>query len=59
MEQGLLVKVQEQVGGWDVVWEQGGEEWEETVLGQVPVEIVFAPVVGQRFLIKLVLLVII
>ena len=35
----LLVKDREQVAGWGEVW--GEEEWEATVLGQGPAEIVF------------------
>jgi len=34
------------------VWVQAEEEWEETVLEQVPPGIVFALVVGLRFRIK-------
>jgi hypothetical protein len=52
MVQDLLVKAQEQAEEWDGVWAQGGEEWEETALGQVPAGIVFALVVGLRFRIK-------
>lgn len=48
----LMVKDQEQVEEWDEVWVQAGEEWEETVLEQVPPGIVFALVVGLRFRIK-------
>jgi len=56
MVQVLLVKDREQVEEWEwgVVLVEGG--WVEIALVQVPVVIVFAPVVGQRFLIKLVLL---
>jgi hypothetical protein len=46
----LLVKGQEQVEEWDVVWGGVGEGWEEIVPELVPVEIVFAPVVGRRLL---------
>jgi len=52
MAQGLMVRDQEQVGEWDEVWVQAEEEWEETVLEQVPPGIVFALVVGLRFRIK-------
>jgi hypothetical protein len=52
MEQGLLVKVQEQVEEWDVVWVKGRAEWKEIAPVQVPAEIAFAPVVGRRFLTK-------
>jgi len=41
-------KVREQAGDWDVV--RVGAEGEETALGQVPVEIAYVLVVGQRFL---------
>jgi len=56
MAQVLLVKDREQVEEW--VWDVGlaGEGWVEIGLEQAPVGIVFAPVVEQRFLIKLVLL---
>jgi len=56
MVQVLLVKEREQVEEW--VWGVGlaGEGWAEIALEQVPVGIVFAPVVEQRFPIKLVLL---
>jgi len=56
MAQVLLVKDREQVEEW--VWGVGlaGEGWAEISLEQVPVVIVFAPVVEQKFLIKLVLL---
>lgn len=47
-----MVRDQEQVGEWDEVWVQAEEEWEETVLEQVPLGIVFALVVGLRFRIK-------
>lgn len=41
MVQVLLVKGQERVEEWGEVWVQAEEEWEGTVLGQVPVGIVF------------------
>jgi len=50
MAQALLVKDQEQVEEWGVVWARGWEEWEGTALEQDRVEAVFAPVVGPGFL---------
>ena len=52
MAQDLLVKVQEQVEEWDVVWVKGWAGWEEIVPVQVPAEIAFAPVAEQRFRIR-------
>ena len=49
MAQGLMGKVQEQAGEWDVVRKEGWEGWEEVVLGQVQKGIAFVPFVGQRF----------
>ena len=49
MAQDRLAKDQGRAGEWDVL-EEGWERGEEIALGQVPAEIVFAPVVGQRFL---------
>ena len=49
MAQALLAKGQERVGEWDVL-EEGWEWGEEIALGQVPAEIVFAPVAVRRFL---------
>ncbi len=50
MAQAHTVKGQEQVEDWDVAgaW----EGWEEVVLGQVPVETAFAPVVEREFLMR-------
>jgi hypothetical protein len=50
MAQAHTVKGQEQVEDWDVAgaW----EGWEEVVLGQAPVEVAFAPVVGRESLIR-------
>jgi hypothetical protein len=55
MARGLLVREQEQEEEWvwGVVLEKGG--WEETSLEQVPAEAAFAPVVGQKFLMRQVL----
>lgn len=55
MARDLLVRDQEQEEEWvwGVVLEKGG--WEETSLEQVPAEAAFAPVVGQKFLIRQVL----
>jgi len=52
MAQALSVKAQEQVEEWGVARVEGWAEWEEVVLGQAQVEVVFAPVVGQRFRMK-------
>jgi hypothetical protein len=52
MAQGLLVKVQEQVEEWVWVVVLVEEGWVEIALGQAPVEVAFAPVVGRRFLTK-------
>jgi hypothetical protein len=52
MAQALSVKGQEQVEEWGVVRVKGWAEWEEVVLEQVPLGIVFALVVGQRFRMK-------
>jgi hypothetical protein len=41
-------KVREPAGDWDGAGVWGG--WEETALGQVPVEIAYVLVVGQAFL---------
>ena len=41
-------KVREPAGDWDAAGVWGG--WEETALGQVPVEIAYVLVVGQGFL---------
>jgi hypothetical protein len=50
MAQAHTAKGQEQVEDWDVAgaW----EGWEEVVLGQAPVEVAFAPVVGRESLIR-------
>ena len=50
MAQAHTVKGQEQEGDWDAA--QAWVEWEETVLGQDPVEIAFALVVEREFLMK-------
>jgi len=50
MAQALLVKGQEQVGEWGVVWARGWEEWEVIALEQDRAEAVFAPVAGPGFL---------
>ncbi len=51
-----MVRGQEQAKEWE--WGVGlvGERWVEVALEQVPVAIVFVPVVGQKFLIKRVFL---
>ena len=56
MAQVLMVRGQEQAKEWE--WGVGlvGERWVEVALEQVPVAIVFVPVVGQKFLIKRVFL---
>ena len=48
MAQAPMGKVREPAGDWDGagVW----DGWEETALGQVPVEIAYVLVVGQAFL---------
>jgi len=51
MVQVLMAKGQEQEEDWGVVW----AGWEEADLGRVPVGIVFAPVVEQKFLTRQVL----
>jgi len=48
-------KVQELAGDWDVV--EVGAEWVETAPAQVPVGIVCVLLVGQRFLTRRALLV--
>jgi hypothetical protein len=52
MEQGPLVKVQEQVEEWVWVVVLVEEGWVETALGRALVEVAFALVVGRRLLTK-------